>query len=174
VKVSDDLAEKIRAGIGEHGVPELKREYNDVDQSPNVEGKYINYYAGRNKSFRTNSECKNTGKLKVVFSFSATYKQWFVTDANISGSNLYVYVDSIEDGIEIGNTLMHPVMTFYIDNWRRTAGFCPAIKNNGALPDIRGLSDQEIIDRFNLTGEEAKYIMNGHKPYKSIERVLLQ
>jgi hypothetical protein len=81
-------------------------------------------------------------------------------------------VESEEEGIEIGETLMRPVMSFYINNWRRTAGFCPAIKNNGALPDVRGLSDEVIYERFNLTTEEIAYINSGHIEYKTIDRVL--
>jgi methylase of polypeptide subunit release factors len=171
LKISDDLAEKIHSAIG-NTVPELKREYNDIDQIPAESGEFLNYYSGRGKSFRTNDRCKNTGQLKVVFSFSATYKQWFVTDANVSGTNVYVPVESEEEGIEIGETLMRPVMSFYINNWRRTAGFCPAIKNNGALPDVRGLSDEVIYERFNLTTEEIAYINSGHIEYKTIDRVL--
>jgi len=174
LKVSDDLAEKIYGQIGLDGVPELKRDYNDVDQTPCEGGKYLNYISGRNKKFLTNDVCKNTGKLKVVFSFSATYKQWFITDANVSGTNVYVCVDSVEEGLEIGNTLMHPLMVFYIDNWRRTAGFCPAIKNNGALPDIRGLGEEEVYKKFNLTEDEIAYIKSGYSEYKSLDRVLMQ
>lgn len=172
-KFKDDLAEKIRSGISDTGVPELTRESNDVDQVPDDNGEFLNYHAGKNKFFRTNSICKNTGRLKVVFSFSATYKQWFITEANVSGTNVYSYVDSVEQGLEIGNTLMHPIMAFYIDTWRRTAGFCPAIKNNGALPDIRGLDDDQIIKKFNLTDQEVEYIMSNHKSYKSVDRVFL-
>ncbi len=173
LKKVDDLAEKIYAHIGDHGIVALERQFNDVDQAPAEDGKYLNYYAGRNKSFRTNDVCKNTGKLKVVFSFSATYKQWFITTANVSGSNLYVEVDTVEQGLEIGSTLMHPVMMFYLDHWRRTAGYCPAIRNVGALPDIRGLSDEQIVEKLELTSDEVDYIMSEYVPYKSMERVLL-
>jgi predicted RNA methylase len=172
LKVVEELTEKIRSAIREDNVPELRREYNGVDLTPHSEGEFLNYHAGRNKFFRTNDTCKNTGKLKVAFSYSATYKQWFVTEANVSGSNLYVYVDTVEKGLEIGETLMHPVMSFYIDNWRRTAGYCPAIKNNGALPDIRGLTEEEIRTKFGLTDQEYNYIMSNHKPYKSVPRVV--
>ena len=108
-----------------------------------------------------------------MFSFSATYKQWFITTQNVSGSNLYIEVSSVEEGLAIGNSLMHPVVMFYVDTWRRTAGYCPAIKNNGALPDVRNLSDKEITQRFKLTDEEYSYIMSSYVPYKSIDRVLL-
>ena len=171
-KIVDDLVEKIRDGIGPHGIPELKRQYNDVDQTPTEGGDYVNYYSGRHKSFRTNDTCKNTGQLKVVFSFSATYKQWFVTDQNVSGTNVYVPVTSVEEGLEIGESLMHPIITYYIDNWRRTAGFCPAIKNNGALPDVRGLSTEDLIDKFNLTTEEVGLIYGSYSPYKEVSRVI--
>jgi hypothetical protein len=173
LKKVDSLAEKIYAHIGDHGIIALERQYNDVDQVPVEDGEYLNYYSGRNKSFRTNDVCKNTGKLKVVFSFSATYKQWFITSANVSGSNLYVEINSVEEGLEIGSTLMHPVMMFYLDNWRRTAGYCPAIRNVGALPDIRGLSDEQIAEKLELTPDEVDYIMSEYVPYKSMERVLL-
>jgi predicted RNA methylase len=171
-KIVDDLVEKIRDGIGPHGVPELKRQYNDIDQTPTEEGSFVNYYSGRHKSFRTNDTCKNTGQLKVVFSFSATYKQWFITDQNVSGTNVYVTVTSVEEGVEIGESLMHPIITYYIDNWRRTAGFCPAIKNNGALPDVRGLSTEDLIDKFSLTTEEVELIYGSYSPYKEVSRVI--
>jgi hypothetical protein len=170
-KIVDDLVEKIRDRIGPERVPELKREYNDVDQVPKEDGEYLNYYPGRNKSFRTDDTCKNTGQLKVVFSFSATYKQWFITDQNISGTNVYVPVSSVEEGLEIGESLMHPIITYYVDNWRRTAGFCPAIKNNGALPDVRGLSTEEMIEAFDLSEEDVKLIYDAYAPYKQIDRI---
>ena len=172
-KKIDSITEKIYSNIGDHGVPALVREYNDIDQSPAENGKYLNYYSGRNKSFYTNDTCKNTGKMKVVFSFSATYKQWFITTDNISGSNLYVEISSVEEGLKIGESLLHPIVMFYVDNWRRTAGYCPSIRNVGALPDIRDLTNEEIISRLKLTEDEYSYIMSVHTPYKEISRVLI-
>jgi hypothetical protein len=59
-----------------------------------------------------------------------------------------------------------------LDNWRKTAGFTPAIKNKGCLPDIRGLSDSQIQQLFELTDEEWAYIYSAHKAAKELPRVI--
>ena len=172
-KRQDDICEKIYANTIKSNTPKLNKKELDIELSRDSEGENIVYYAGRNKSYRTNDEAVNLGQWKVVFSFSATYKQWFVTQQIVTGNNFYVTVDNPEQGVEIGNTLMHPVMTFYIDNWRRTSGFTPAIANKDSLPDIRELSDPEIYGMFELTEEEVGYISSAVKPYvKNLQRVL--
>jgi hypothetical protein len=172
-KRQDNICEKIYANTIKSSTPKLNKKELDIELSRDNSGKNIVYYAGRNKFYRTNDESDNFGEWKVVFSFSATYKQWFVTKENVTGNNFYVTVDTPEQGIEIGNTLMHPVMTFYIDNWRRTSGFTPAIANKDSLPDIRGLSDSEVHELFQLTEQEVSYINSTVKPYsKNLQRIL--
>jgi hypothetical protein len=67
---------------------------------------------------------------------------------------------------------MHPVISFYLDHWRKTAGFTPAIKNKNCLPDVRGMSDQDIKNLFKLTNDEYDFIIANHKDYPQTQRVI--
>jgi hypothetical protein len=145
---------------------------NEVEFAPADDGDYKVYISGRKKFYLTDEVPNNAGKWKVAYGYSATYKGWFVTQDAVAGSHRMVYVDSPEEGIAIGETLLHPVMAFYLDNWRKTAGFTPAIKNKGCLPDIRGLSDSQIQQLFELTDEEWGYIYSAHKAAKELPRVI--
>lgn len=171
-KFGDSLAEKINSIVKQAGTKTLDTLCEEFDFLPETEGKHKVYISGRNKFYFTNSDSKSRGQWKVVFSFSATYKGWFVTQDDATGFNRVVYVSSPEEGLEVGNTLLHPVMSFYLDTWRKTAGFTPAIKNQHCLPDIRGLTDIQVKTLFELTDEEHDYIHNNHQPYKSMTRIL--
>jgi hypothetical protein len=171
-KFGDSLAEKINSIVKRTETKTLDILCEEFNFLPEEGGEHKVYTSGRNKFYLTNSDSESRGKWRVVFSFSATYKGWFVTQDDAEGFNRVVYVSSPEEGIEIGNTLLHPVISFYLDTWRKTAGFTPAIKNQGCLPDIRGLIDEEVKLKFELTDEEYDYIQNSHKPYKSVLRVL--
>lgn len=169
----DSISEKIYANVIKESTPKLNKKNHEVRLSENNQGAHKIYHSGRSKYYFSDEKMENEGKWKVVFSFSATYKQWFVTKDSVAGSNYYVEVESPEEGLEIGHTLLNPVMMFYIDNWRRTSGFTPAIANKDTLPDIRGLSDQEIYELFELTVEDVDYITNSVKPYdRNLQRVL--
>jgi predicted RNA methylase len=169
----DNISEKIYANVVKSETPKLEKKNHEVRLTEAEQGQYKIYHSGRSKYYFSDEKMENQGKWKVVFSFSATYKQWFVTQDSVAGSNYYVEVESPEAGIEIGNTLLHPVMMFYIDNWRRTSGFTPAIANKDTLPDIRGLSDGEVYRLFELTAEDVDYIESNVKPYdRDLKRVL--
>jgi hypothetical protein len=165
------IAEKIHEIVKRPTTKKLNTVSVQVDLLEDLNGIYKVYTSGRNKFYRTNNRLDT--EWKIAFSYSATYKQWFVTEADVTGSNRVVYVSSADEGIVIGETLMHPVMSFYLDTWRKTAGFTPAIKNQGCLPDIRGLSDVQVRELFELTDEEYSYIMDNHIPYaKQLVRVI--
>jgi hypothetical protein len=170
-QVTDSLAEKIHEIVKRPTTKKLDSKSVEVDIPEDPSGPYKVYTSGRNKFYRTREE--PLGDWKVVFSYSATYKQWFVTQSDVTGSNKVVVVDSPEEGVEIGQTLMHPVVTFYLDTWRKTSGFTPAIKNRDCVPDIRGLSEDEIKLLFELTDDEYSYIMSSYAPYsKQLQRVI--
>ena len=171
-QMKDSIAEKINSIVKRPETVTLSTTFEEFDFIPNPSGKHKVYTSGRNKFYLTDSVSDKRGQWKVAFSFSATYKGWFVTQDDVAGFNRMVYVSSPEEGVEIGNTLLHPVMSFYLDTWRKTAGFTPAIKNQHCLPDIRGLTDNEVRTKFELTDEEYEYIQSNHQPYKSVPRIL--
>ena len=171
-KQSDSIVERINEIVKRDGTPRLNSVANEVEFAPAENGEYRVYTSGRKKFYLTNEVPNNAGKWKVAYGYSATYKGWFVTQDAVAGAHRMVYVDNPEEGIAIGETLLHPVMAFYLDNWRKTAGFTPAIKNKGCLPDIRGLSDSQIQQLFELTDEEWAYIYSNHKPAKELVRIM--
>ena len=166
------LSEKIYTVVCEDSTPKISQVENIIDLPEEENGRHKVYMSGRNKFFLTDQESETFGQWKVVFSFSATYKKWFVTQSDATGWNRMVYVDSPEEGLAIGETLMHPVISFYLDHWRKTAGFTPAIKNKNCLPDVRGMSDQDIKNLFKLTNDEYDFIIANHKDYPQTQRVI--
>lgn len=166
------LAEKIYEAIKSGLIPSLPAELASKNQPEDSNGKYKTYMSGRNKYIMTAKPTADNGKWKIVFSYSATYKQWFVTQDNVCGSHRLVLVDTPEEGVALGETLLHPVVQFYLDTWRKTAGYTPAIKNKDCLPDIRGLTDEQIYSRLGITDDEKAIIETHYTEYKAIERIL--
>jgi hypothetical protein len=171
-KDNQNLAFKIHDSFKSSDLPFLDLVSLKIDLPVDEEGTHTVYTSGRNKSYKTNSLPPTSGQWKFVVSGSATYKQWFVTQSAVTGTNQYVLVDNPEEGCEIGETLMHPVLRFYLDTWKKTAGYTPAIKNKGCVPDTRGLTYEEVFDVFNLTEEDKKLIFNTVEQYRVIKRVI--
>jgi len=170
--IKDGIAEKIYNIVKLPNTPKLDF-LAPVYEAPEVEqGVHKVYTSGRNKFYLTDQEAVDSG-LKLVTSFSACYKGWFITSSEVTGTNRMIPVSSVEEGLAIGESLMHPVVAMYLDTWRKTAGYTPAIKNN-CVPDVRNLSDGGIYKLFDLTKEEVEYITSNHKPYKMVDRVMLQ
>ena len=171
-QLADSIAEKINSIVKLPGTKTLPTFNEDFDFPNDEDGKYKVYNSGRNKFYFTNSSSKNKNKWKLVLSYSASYKGWFVTKDDVTGFNRIVMLSSPEEGLEMGETLLNPIISFYLDNWRKTAGFTPAIKNQNCLPDVRGLTDEEVKTKFNITNEEYEHIKSNYQPYKSVPRVL--
>lgn len=169
--VKDGIAEKIYNIVKHSNAPRLDF-LAPVYEAPEAEqGAHKVYTSGRSKFYLTDQEAVDI-RLKLVVSFSACYKGWFITSSEVTGTNRVICVSSVEEGLAIGESLMHPVITMYLDTWRKTAGYTPAIKNN-CVPDVRGMLDEDIYKLFDLTEQEIDYIVSNHKPYKGVDRVML-
>jgi hypothetical protein len=166
------LAEKIYESVKSGVLPVLRTDLATPDLPLSESGEYKTYESGRNKYYMASSPTPDFGKWKAVFSYSATYKQWFVTKDNVCGSHRLVLVDTPEEGLKIGETLMRPLTRFYLDTWRRTAGYTPSIKNRDCLPDLREITDEEVYSKLNLTPEETQIILDHYNEYPHMERVL--
>jgi hypothetical protein len=170
--IKDGIAEKIYGIVKLPDSPKLNFLIPTYD-APKVEyGEHKVYTSGRNKFYFTDQEAVDS-QLKLVASFSADYRGWFITSSGVTGTNRVIPLSSVEEGLAIGESLMHPVVSLYLNTWRKTAGYTPAIKNN-CVPDVRGLSDEDIYKLFDLTIGEVDYIMSNHKPYKMVGRVMLR
>lgn len=165
----NSLAEKIAAIIKLNTTLKLDGHF---DSPLGIEdGDIPVYWSGPNKIRKINQKLSNDGQLKVVVSYSASPQKWFVTSSAVSGWNKLYPVASIEEGLEIGSTLSHPVIRFFMDHWRKTAGFTPAIRQKDMMPDIRGMTDDEINALFELTAEEIAMVYINRKPAKDELRV---
>ena len=168
-KVPYELAEKIEKVIRDPNTPKIQGFFHEEKFE---EGEHEVFWSGRNKTKFSSKLPDNSGRLKLVASFSASYRKWFVTDKPCSGFNKFWFVDSHEEGVELGETFSQPVLQFFLDTWRKTSGFTPAIKCKDMIPDLRGMTDQEINDLFDLTEEEVELIYSKRESPENIERVL--
>jgi hypothetical protein len=166
--LSEKIHEAVRSGV----LPTLSTDLATPNLPASDTGTYKTYVSGRNKFYMADSPTLDNGKWKTVFSYSATYKQWFVTQDNVCGSHRLVFVETPEEGVEVGEMLMRPLMRFYLDTWRKTAGYTPAIKNKDCLPDLRGMIDNKIYDMLGLTKDEIQIIIDHYNEYPDMERVL--
>ena len=166
------LAEKIYESVKSGVLPTLSTDLATPDLPVSDTGTYKTYVSGRNKFYMADSPTPDNGKWKTVFSYSATYKQWFVTQDNVCGSHRLVPVETPEEGVKVGEMLMRPLMRFYLDTWRKTSGYTPAIKNRGCLPDLCGVTDSEVYAKLGLTEDEVQIITDHYDEYPDMERVL--
>jgi hypothetical protein len=166
------LAEKIYESVRSGVLPTLRTNLATPDLPVSDTGLYKTYVSGRNKFYMADSPTPDNGEWKTVFSYSATYKQWYVTQDNVCGSHRLVLVETPEEGVKVGEMLMRPLMRFYLDTWRKTAGYTPAIKNRDCLPDLRGMTDNEVYTKLSLTQDEVQIITDHYDEYPNMERVL--
>jgi hypothetical protein len=167
----DALAEKIHDAVFEGKVPLLNSVTAPLGVKEEEGGIYKTYKSGRNKYYFSNEATEGLGKWKLAVSYSATYKLWFITKDNVCGSHQVLEVSTPEEGLEVGETLLTPLNQFYFDTWRKTAGYTPAVQRR-RIPDLRGMSNEEIYQAFDLTPEEIKIIEGHYSPYKEVQRVL--
>jgi hypothetical protein len=126
---------------------------------PNDNGKF-EYLVSGQKKIKSSTVPNDVGVLKYVVSFSSSYKTQFTTRENIAGFNRYIILDSPTQEEQIRSFMLSKLMIYYALNYRKTAGFTPAVKNN-MIPDLRRQSnwtDKELYKFFGLTAEEIKAI----------------
>jgi hypothetical protein len=79
--------EKINSIVKRPETVTLPTTLEEFDFIPNASGKHKVYTSGRNKFYLTDTVSDKHGQWKVAFSFSATYKGWFVTQDDVAGFN---------------------------------------------------------------------------------------
>lgn len=163
------LSEKIGEIISRDTTSKLQGVWGHAEESENG---YTVFWSGRNKKKTVKELPDNVGKLKVVASYSASYRGWFITSEAVAGWNRMWMVDSVEEGLELGSTFSQPVLQFFMDTWRKTAGYTPAIRHKSMIPDLRGMTNNQINELFELTPDEISYIYSNHSEPKQMQRVI--
>ena len=122
------------------------------------DGEFVVLHSGNNPR-NTNIEPDTGDVLKFVVPYSTSYKKRFITDAHIGMLNAWCPIVDKEEGERLSEVIGHPLVQFYIDNYKKTSGFAPAVKN-GELPDITDYDDLDI--QFNFTEDEVAYLVTNN------------
>ena len=118
------------------------------------DGKYEVFKTG-NKVARTNVLPTTGDVLKFIVPFSSTYKKRFVSNGFVGMLNVWCPVASEEEGSRLSEIFDNPIIQFFVENYKRTSGFTPAIKN-AEVPDIAVYKD--LPQQFGFTSEELNYL----------------
>jgi hypothetical protein len=120
------------------------------------DGKYEIYHSSK-KVKRTNIVPTTGDVLKFIVPFSSTYKNGgiFTSSGFVGMFNCWCPITSEEEGDRLSKIFDNKIIQFFIDNYKKTAGFTPAIKN-GEVPDITDYAN--LSDQFGFTEEEVEYL----------------
>lgn len=118
------------------------------------DGKYEIYASGKN--IRRTNVVPNTGDLlKFVVPFSCKYTDRFITNGYVGMLNSWCPIKSKEEGEELSSIFDEPLIQFFIENYKKTAGFSAAVKNS-EVPYIK--SRLNLHEQFDFTEEELNYL----------------
>lgn len=118
------------------------------------DGKYEVFKTG-DKIARTNVVPTTGDVLKFIVPFSSSYKKRFISNGFVGMLNVWCPVPSQEEGTRLSEIFDNPIIRFFVENYKRTSGFTPAIKN-AEVPDITNYED--LPGQFGLTSEELNYL----------------
>lgn len=120
------------------------------------DGKYEIYHSSK-KIKRTNIVPTTGDVLKFIVPFSSTYKNGgiFTSNGYVGMFNCWCPITSEEEGERLTKIFDLKIIQLFIDNYKKTAGYTPAIKN-GEVPDITDYDN--LSDQFGFTEEEVEYL----------------
>jgi len=129
------------------------------------DGKYEIYHSSK-KVKRTNIIPTTGDVLKFIVPFSSTYKNGgiFTSNGCVGMFNCWCPITSEEEGDRLTKIFDLKIIQFFIDNYKKTAGFTPAIKN-GEVPDITDYNN--LPEQFGFTEEEVEYLKRHKCPLKT-------
>jgi len=122
------------------------------------DGKFAVYASGQVVKY-TNIVPNTPNCLKFVVPFSSSHKGRFTTTGNIGMLNVWCSIRSEDEGDHLKSIIDHPLMQFYIERYKKTSGFTPAVKN-AMIPMLE--STENIHQQFNLSPEEVEYLENNN------------
>lgn len=122
-------------------------------------GKFKIYFSGQ-QLFFTNLPVEGNGALKLVFPFSSSYHKQFITTDAVGMLNLVLPIESEDQGKRIMSYTLSKAMIFFARHFKKTSGFCPAVKSNRIpkLDDTRFWTDSDVYAHFNFTPAEIDLI----------------
>lgn len=131
----------------------------DIAKEDYVEGgKYAVYASGQTLKY-TNIIPETPNCLKFVVPFSSSYKNRFVTTGHIGMLNVWCSIKSENEGKYLKSIIDNPLIQFYIERYKKTSGFTPAVKN-AMIPMLESMDN--IHQQFNLSPEEVQYLKDNN------------
>lgn len=118
------------------------------------DGKY-EIYKSADKIGRTDVLPNTSDVLKFIVPFSSTYKKRFISNGYVGMLNAWCPITSEEEGTRLSKIFDNSIIKFFVDNYKKTAGFTPAIKN-AEVPDITNY--ENVSNQFGFTVEELEYL----------------
>ncbi len=120
------------------------------------DGKYEIYHSSK-KIKRTNVIPTTGDILKFIVPFSSTYKNGgiFISNGYVGMLNCWCPIASEEEGNRLNKIFDLNIIQFYIDNYKKSAGFTASIKN-GEVSDITDYNN--LPEQFGFTEEEVDYL----------------
>ena len=152
--LKQDILLKIANSNHRHIPLKIGQEIATKDYVP--DGKYEIYHSS--KKIKLTNVVPTTGDmLKLIVPFSSTYKNGgiFISNGYVGMLNCWCPIASEEEGNRISKIFDIKIIQFYIDNYKKSAGFAAAIKN-GEVPDIKDYNN--LSEQFGFTEEEVKYL----------------
>ena len=153
---NDIIADGIYSKLKAHAPIKFKAYNGDItrNQVSDAGGNLI-YFSG-NKPMYTNSHVEGVGVGKFVAPFSASpHNVFWTTEATGMLNQTIVCDEATAD--EYKTMWKLNVIKFFINTYRKTSGFTPAVRN-GLIPDLRGYDNQQSYEILGLTDEEIAYI----------------
>ena len=153
---NDIIADGIYDKLKSYTSIEFKSFNGDITRNQVCDaGDHLIYFSG-NKPMYTNSHVDGAGVGKFVAPFSASPHNVFWTTEATGMLNQTIICDEAT-AEEYKAMWKLNVVKFFINTYRKTSGFTPAIRN-GLIPDLRGYDNQQSYDVLDLTDEEIAYI----------------
>ena len=152
--LKQDILLKIANSNHRHIPLKIGQEIATKDYVP--DGKYEIYHSS--KKIKLTNVVPTTGDmLKLIVPFSSTYKNGgiFISNGYVGMLNCWCPIASEEEGNRLSKIFDIKIIQFYIDNYKKSAGFAAAIKN-GEVPDIKDYNN--LPEQFGFTEEEVKYL----------------
>jgi len=150
------ILEKI--AMSSHPRIPLKMGQDIAKEQCDDKGAYEIYVSG--KQTKKTNVLPNTGsKLKFVVPFSASYKNRFITTGYIGMLNAWCPIATKDEGDYLSNIFDIPLIQFFVERYKKTSGFTPAIKN-GLVPMLESFDN--LPEQFELTDEEVEYLRDNN------------
>ena len=121
-------------------------------------GKFAVYASGQTVKY-TNTVPNTPDCLKFVIPFSSSYKERFTTTGHVGMLNMWCSIESEDEGNHLKSIVDHPLMRFYMERYKKTSGFTPAVKN-AMIPMLESI--ENIHEQFDLSPEEVEYLKNNN------------